>query len=140
MGGRTGPRSPGTGRGEPLPQLRLRERFGALRNVPPFVRMVWQTSRPLTLATLVLRLIRALLPVATLFVGKLIIDEVLRLAQLPAPPASLGNWLDAACWAGSAGCSPSSSPSPWGRTCSAASSRYSTRCCPNSSPTPPASG
>ena len=58
----------------------LRERFGALRNLPPFLKLVWQTSPGLTAANLGARLVRALLPVATLYVGKLIIDEVVRLA------------------------------------------------------------
>ena len=40
------------------------------------------------------RLVRALLPVATLFVGKLIIDEVVALAQRPGAPSSLQEWLD----------------------------------------------
>jgi ATP-binding cassette subfamily B protein len=57
----------------------LRERVGALRNLPPFLREIWATSRPLTLASLGLRLVRALLPIATLYVGKLIIDEAVRL-------------------------------------------------------------
>jgi ATP-binding cassette subfamily B protein len=57
----------------------LRERFNALRNLPPFLRQIWQTSPALTLITLGLRLIRALLPVVTLYVGKLIIDEAVRL-------------------------------------------------------------
>ncbi|MEO5694659.1 MAG: ABC transporter ATP-binding protein [Usitatibacter sp.] len=61
----------------------MRERLGALKNLPPFIRLVWQTSRSLTIAQGVLRLLRALLPVATLFVGKLIIDEVVKLAQAP---------------------------------------------------------
>lgn len=61
------------------PAPSLRERFDALRNLPPFLRQVWATSRPLTLAALGLRLVRALLPVAMLYVGKLIIDEVVRL-------------------------------------------------------------
>jgi ATP-binding cassette, subfamily B, bacterial len=74
-------------------KLRMRERFGALRNLPPFLRLIWQTSRPLTLSTLVLRFLRALLPVATLFVGKLIIDEVVLLAQLTVAPDSFGAWL-----------------------------------------------
>jgi ATP-binding cassette, subfamily B, bacterial len=72
----------------------MRERFGALRNLPPFLALVWQTSRLLTLSTLILRFTRALLPVATLYVGKLIIDEVLRLAQLPVQPATLSAWLE----------------------------------------------
>ncbi len=47
--------------------------------------MIWRTSPALTLATACLRLVRAMLPVATLFVGKLIIDEVVRRSRLPAP-------------------------------------------------------
>ncbi|MCA1713940.1 MAG: ABC transporter ATP-binding protein/permease [Gammaproteobacteria bacterium] len=57
----------------------LRERFDALRNLSPFLRQIWATSRGLTVASLGLRVVRALLPVATLYVGKLIIDEVVQL-------------------------------------------------------------
>ena len=57
----------------------LRERVDALRNLPPFLRQIWSTSRALTMASLGLRLIRALLPVITLYIGKLIIDEAVRL-------------------------------------------------------------
>jgi ATP-binding cassette, subfamily B, bacterial len=54
----------------------LRERIRVLRNVPPFVRLIWQTHRGLTLAMVALRLLRAFVPVAMLWVGKLIIDAV----------------------------------------------------------------
>jgi ATP-binding cassette subfamily B protein len=47
----------------------------------------------LALANLLSRFVRALLPVATLYVGKLIIDEVVRQALAGHPPASLGEWL-----------------------------------------------
>ncbi|QSX76099.1 ABC transporter ATP-binding protein [Lysobacter arenosi] len=57
----------------------LRERFDALRNLPPFLRQIWATSPWLTLTTLGLRVVRAFLPIATLYVGKLIIDEAVRL-------------------------------------------------------------
>ncbi len=57
----------------------LKERFGALKNLPPFLREIWATSRRLTLTSLGLRLIRALLPIITLYIGKLIIDEGVRL-------------------------------------------------------------
>ena len=57
----------------------LRERVSALRNLPPFLREIWATSATLTLTGLGLRLVRALLPIATLYVGKLIIDEAVRL-------------------------------------------------------------
>lgn len=60
----------------------LRERFDALRNLPPFLRMIWATSRSLTLSTLGLRVVRALVPVATLYIGKLIIDEAIRLVAI----------------------------------------------------------
>lgn len=73
----------------------LRERFGALRNLPPFVRMVWRTSPGMTLANLCLRLLRALLPVVMLYVGKLIIDEVVDLVGAGASPNALADW-----WAG----------------------------------------
>ena len=60
----------------------LRERFDAMRNLPPFLRQIWQTSPGLTLASLGLRLVRALMPVVTLYIGKLIIDEAIRLVGL----------------------------------------------------------
>ena len=72
----------------------FRERVGALRNLWPFLAMVWATSPSLTSTTILLRLIRALLPVATLYIGKLIIDDVVMLVQLPDKPATLQQWLD----------------------------------------------
>jgi len=72
----------------------FRERVGALRNLRPFLAMVWATSPMLTGATGALRLMRALLPVATLYIGKLIIDDVVMLVQLPDKPATLQQWLD----------------------------------------------
>ncbi len=57
----------------------LKERFGALKNLPPFLREIWGTSKRLTLTSLGLRLVRALLPIVTLYIGKLIIDEAVRL-------------------------------------------------------------
>jgi ATP-binding cassette subfamily B protein len=54
------------------------ERFEALKNVPPLLKMVWNTSPILSISTLALRLIAALFPLATLWVSKLIIDLVVR--------------------------------------------------------------
>jgi ATP-binding cassette subfamily B protein len=67
------------------PRPSLRERVGALRNLPPFLREIWATSKPLTLASLGLRLLRALMPIATLYIGKLIIDEAVRLVGAGVP-------------------------------------------------------
>ena len=68
----------------PLPQaqLNLRQRFSAMRNIPPFLREIWGTSKPLTIAAIGIRLIRAFLPIITLYIGKLIIDEAIRLIGL----------------------------------------------------------
>src|SRR3954470_18440467 len=55
--------------------------------------LVWQTSPSLTIAQALLRLVRAMLPVATLYVGKLIIDEVVALAGAPHPGDSFDAWL-----------------------------------------------
>src|SRR5687767_3063242 len=97
MGGRatSGPGTGGGGGAPSQPSRSLRERFGALRNLPPFLGLVWRTSRTLTTATLLLRAVRAVLPVATLYVGKLIIDEVIRLAQMPGSPPTPAEWLAA---------------------------------------------
>jgi ATP-binding cassette, subfamily B, bacterial len=71
----------------------LKERVGALKNLRPFLMMVWYTSHGLTAASLALRLVRAVLPVVTLYVGKLIIDNVVLLVQAPDKPDTLGAWL-----------------------------------------------
>jgi len=64
-----------------------------LRNLPPFLKLVWKTSPALTLGQSLLRVVRALLPVATLYVGKLIIDEVVLLAQAPPVAEDLRQWI-----------------------------------------------
>jgi len=69
-----------TPRKQPKPSLR--ERVNALRNLPPFLREIWATSKPLAITSMGLRLVRALLPVVTLYIGKLIIDEAVRLVGL----------------------------------------------------------
>jgi ATP-binding cassette subfamily B protein len=77
-----------------LPNARsFKERLGALKNLRPFLTMVWRTSRSLTVASLLLRSARALLPVITLYVGKLIIDDVVMLVQMPDKPGTLPEWI-----------------------------------------------
>ncbi|MGA8877083.1 MAG: ABC transporter ATP-binding protein, partial [Candidatus Korobacteraceae bacterium] len=53
-----------------------RTRLASLRNIRPLLGMVWATSPPLVAITTVFRLIRALLPLAMLWVSKLILDGV----------------------------------------------------------------
>ncbi|MFY2764512.1 ABC transporter ATP-binding protein [Arenimonas sp. MALMAid1274] len=86
--------TPSATRSTKPPKPNLRERFDALRNLRPFLAQIWATSRPLTLATLSLRLVRALLPVVMLYVGKLIIDEALRLVGLQPELGTVREWLD----------------------------------------------
>ncbi|KAF1710630.1 ABC transporter ATP-binding protein [Pseudoxanthomonas kalamensis DSM 18571] len=76
-------------------RLSLRQRFDAMRNLPPFLKQVWATSPALAVTSIGLRLIRALMPLATLYIGKLIIDEVVRLVGLGLPFDQLGDaWRD----------------------------------------------
>jgi ATP-binding cassette subfamily B protein len=74
----------------PLPEVErprgMRARLEALRYLPQLVRLVWQTHRGLTTAMVALRLVRAFVPVATLWAAKLIIDEVVLLTQRPGAP------------------------------------------------------
>ena len=74
-------------------EVSLRERFGALRNLPPLFRLVWHTGPWMTATNVALRLIRAVLPVAMLYVGKLIIDEVVRVAGAGIGVEGIGAWL-----------------------------------------------
>jgi len=64
-------------RREEGPPPTWRERLAALRHVAPLVRLVFQTHRGYTLAILALRAVRSLIPVAVLWIGKLIIDGVI---------------------------------------------------------------
>ena len=56
--------------------LDFRERLGALRNLPEFFRLIWSCNRLLAVFNILLRVIRASLPLTMLYVGKLIIDEI----------------------------------------------------------------
>src|SRR3979411_2519827 len=60
-----------------------RERLAALRCLPALLGLVWETNRGFTAAMIVLRLLRAFVPVASLWAAKLIIDAVVALARTP---------------------------------------------------------
>ncbi len=64
-----------------------RERFAAMRYLPQLLRLVWQTHRAFTATMIILRLIRAFVPVGSMWVAKLIIDIVV--AHVRAPGGSL---------------------------------------------------
>jgi ATP-binding cassette subfamily B protein len=54
-----------------------RERLAALRYIMPLARLIWQTHAGYTTAMMLIRLVRAFVPIATFWVGKLILDTVI---------------------------------------------------------------
>lgn len=57
-------------------KMDFKQRFIALKNIPQLFRLVWAVSPFMVVLTLLLRLIRAFIPVAFIYVGKLIVDEI----------------------------------------------------------------
>jgi len=60
----------------------------ATRHLPEFFRLVWETNRLYSVLIVGLRALRAGIPIATLWIGKLIIDEVVRVLGQPGAAAS----------------------------------------------------
>ncbi|MEZ4883091.1 MAG: ABC transporter ATP-binding protein [Chitinophagales bacterium] len=56
--------------------------IGALRNIPPFFKIIWETNASYTVLNIALRLIQAVIPIAILFAGKMVVDEVVRLIDI----------------------------------------------------------
>lgn len=63
----------------PTDNITFKERLSALKNLPQLFKLVWQSSPGKTAASFALRILRSAMPVALLYVGKLIIDEVIQL-------------------------------------------------------------
>lgn len=63
-------------------KLSFSERMKALKNLPVFFRFIWKVSPAMTTANAALRIVKAIVPLVTLYVGKLIIDEVVRMVNL----------------------------------------------------------
>jgi ATP-binding cassette subfamily B protein len=59
----------------------VRQQVEALRYVPPLLKMVWETHPGYTLTMAALRLLRSAVPVATLWVGKLILDTIVGMRE-----------------------------------------------------------
>jgi ATP-binding cassette subfamily B protein len=66
-------RPPKNTRPEPLT---FKERLDALRNLPAFFKLVWQTSKWMTVVSSILRVAKSATPLGLLYIGKLIIDQV----------------------------------------------------------------
>jgi len=65
-----------------LPKPSFKERLAALGNLPRFFKLVWETNHWYAILDAVLRLIRSAIPVSILYIGKLIIDEVILLSKV----------------------------------------------------------
>ena len=68
----------------------LKDQFSALRNLPGFFRMIWETHRGYTVTTVFLRMVKSGIPLAMLYVGKEIIDEILHRIDLA---DGTGTWI-----------------------------------------------
>jgi ATP-binding cassette, subfamily B, bacterial len=75
-------RGNGRGRGPAPLDVSWRERLQALRHLPKLLRMVWQTEPRYVIGILVLRVLRSGVPLAVLWIGKLIVDEVVHAINL----------------------------------------------------------
>ncbi|HUQ98204.1 MAG TPA: ABC transporter ATP-binding protein [Gemmatimonadaceae bacterium] len=73
----SGSRRPGRGIPEEDRPASWKERIAALRYIPPLARLIWKTHAGYTLSMMLLRLLRAFVPIATFWVGKLILDTVI---------------------------------------------------------------
>jgi len=70
----------------------FRERLDNLRHLGRLVAQIWRTSAPLTAASIGLRLVASLVPIAMLYMAKLIVDEVVRLSSTSAPGPGFSDW------------------------------------------------
>jgi ATP-binding cassette, subfamily B, bacterial len=73
-----------------------RERLSAMRNIPPVLGIVWQSGPYVVILGLVLRLFTSLLPIALLWVAKLIIDTIVHTLEAHASIPTRLWWLVAA--------------------------------------------
>jgi ATP-binding cassette subfamily B protein len=62
-----------------ITDISFSDRFSALKNLPALFRLVWASSPSKTILSFCLRIVRSAMPIALLYVGKLIIDEVVTL-------------------------------------------------------------
>src|SRR3954462_10596025 len=75
-------RGNGRGRHAPAPDVGWRERLQAMRHLPKLLRMVWETEPRYVVGILLLRVARSAVPLAVLWIGKLIVDGVVQAINL----------------------------------------------------------
>jgi ATP-binding cassette subfamily B protein len=70
----------------------FKQRLENLRHLGRLIAQIWRTSRPMTAASIGLRLVAAFQPIAVLYAAKLIVDEVVRLTSITPPGPDLADW------------------------------------------------
>jgi len=73
--------------------ITLKQRLAAFKNLPAFFRLIWETSHWVTITNAILRIISAMLPLALLYVGKLIIDQIILLTHNQGHAVNTHIWL-----------------------------------------------
>ena len=68
-------------------------RFKTMAHLPRLLASLWRTNPGMAACVVLLRLLRAAQPPLVLFVGKLIIDEIILQTAKPAPGPDLTDWL-----------------------------------------------
>ena len=64
-------------------KITFKERLSAFSNFPEFFRLVWESSPKKTVLSFFFRILRSAMPVTLLYIGKLIVDEVIYLNANP---------------------------------------------------------
>ena len=72
--------------------MSLKHRVEALHSLPLLFHLLWVTSPRMTVANVLLRLVRAAVPLALLSLGKLIVNEIVRLRQVGGEPELSHLW------------------------------------------------
>jgi ATP-binding cassette, subfamily B, bacterial len=57
-------------------KINWKSNFLALKYIPRFFKLIWETNKGLFLSNAIIRIVKSILPILLLWVGKLIIDEV----------------------------------------------------------------
>lgn len=78
---------------KPGQKISIKERLGALKNLPAFFRLVWEAAPAMMAANMVLRFIKAAIPFLLLYTGKLIIDKVVHLSRHQDSSAEYNLWV-----------------------------------------------
>jgi ATP-binding cassette subfamily B protein len=74
-------------------KISIKERLGALKNLPAFFRLVWQAAPGMMAGNIALRFIKASIPFLLLYTAKLIIDKVLHVSRHPNAAEEYNLWV-----------------------------------------------